>query len=176
MTIGNPVTAAIGRQLGASIDMLDNAMAACPDALWDDGSGAHAFWYFAFHTLFWLDLYLSESAEGFTPPAPFTLDETDPAGVMPERVYSKDELQAYLEHCRRKCRVTIAALTDETAGRRFRSFEGSSGFWTDVTIGEMLLYNLRHVQHHAAQLNLILRQSVDDAPRWVARTKGALEG
>jgi hypothetical protein len=35
----------------------------------------------------------------------------------------------------------------------------------------MLLYNLRHVQHHAAQLNLILRQTVDAAPRWVGRTR-----
>jgi len=174
--MNTPWKTIIWGQFGAAIGMLENAMRACPDELWRDRSRRPEYWYIVFHTLFWLDLYLSESAEGFTPPAPFTLDETDPAGVMPERVYSKDELQAYLEHCRRKCRVTIAALTDETAGRRFRSFEGSSGFWTDVTIGEMLLYNLRHVQHHAAQLNLILRQSVDDAPRWVARTKGALEG
>jgi hypothetical protein len=42
-------------------------------------------------------------------------------------------------------------------------------------VGELVLYNLRHVQHHAAQLNLILRQVVDAAPGWVskrARTPG----
>jgi len=38
------------------------------------------------------------------------------------------------------------------------------------------LYNLRHVQHHAAQLNLILRQTIDSAPPWVGRAKLALEG
>jgi len=27
--------------------------------------------------------------------------------------------------------------------------------------GELLLYNMRHVQHHAAQLNLRLRQTTD---------------
>jgi uncharacterized damage-inducible protein DinB len=36
---------------------------------------------------------------------------------------------------------------------------------------ELLLYNMRHVQHHAAQLNLILRQTIDSAPRWVGKAK-----
>src|SRR5687767_7015822 len=35
---------------------------------------------------------------------------------------------------------------------------------------EALLYNMRHVQHHAAQLNLLLRQATNSAPDWVART------
>jgi len=36
---------------------------------------------------------------------------------------------------------------------------------------ELLIYNLRHVQHHTAQLNLLLRQKTDSAPRWVGRAK-----
>ena len=36
---------------------------------------------------------------------------------------------------------------------------------------EVVLYHLRHVQHHAAQLNLLLRQSVEDAPLWVRRAQ-----
>jgi hypothetical protein len=63
-------------------------------------------WYLAYHALFWLDLYLSGSEEGFTPPAPFTLDELDPAGLVPERPHTKDELHAYLEHGRRECQST----------------------------------------------------------------------
>lgn len=40
----------------------------------------------------------------------------------------------------------------------------------ELTVWESLLYNMRHVQHHAAQLNLLLRQATNDAPRWVAST------
>ena len=36
---------------------------------------------------------------------------------------------------------------------------------------EVLLYNMRHVQHHVAQLNLLLRQSINDAPNWVSLAK-----
>jgi uncharacterized damage-inducible protein DinB len=47
--------------------------------------------------------------------------------------------------------------------------------YRSFTIFELLLYNMRHVQHHAAQLNLLLRQGINDAPRWVSQTKKALE-
>src|SRR5512136_2819309 len=117
--------AIIWRQFGAAIAMLENALRACPDELWSTRLwGEHSerpelgeFWYIVYHTLFWLDLYLSGAVEGFAPPAPFNLDELDPAGLLPERPYTRDELHAYLEHGRRKCRATIDALTDEQAAR-----------------------------------------------------------
>jgi uncharacterized damage-inducible protein DinB len=157
---------ALWQQLGAAIDMLENAIAACPEELWSDRSRQPEFWYLAFHTLFFLDLYLSDSVEGFAPPPPFTLDELDPAGVLPERPYTQEELRAYLEHGREKLRKVVAGLTDEQARepRLFgSSFEGS--------FFELLLYSLRHVQHHTAQLNLILRQETDSASRWVAKAR-----
>jgi len=160
-------------QFGAAIDMFENAMAACPDELWSDAARrpewrSHdvvGFWYVAYHTLFFLDLQFSGSAEGFMPPAPFDLKELDPEGLLPERPYTKDELQRYLRHCREKARGTIAALTEETARRpcRWGSF--------DLTYGELLLYGMRHVQHHAGQLHLLLRQNAGAAPRWVKRTE-----
>jgi hypothetical protein len=83
----------IWHQFGAAIDTLDSAIQACPDQLWRDRLWDHPgeqpgfsqFWYLAYHTLFWLDFYLSGSIDGFAPPAPFTLDELDPAGLLPER-------------------------------------------------------------------------------------------
>ncbi len=158
----------IWQQFGASIDMLENAMRACPEDLWGDRSQRPEFWYVVFHTLFFLDLYLSDSDAGFSPPAPFTLDELDERGLLPERAYAKQELQKYLEHGREKCRVTIAAMSQERANRR-------CGFdWLDISVEESLLYNMRHVQHHAGQLNLILRQKIDSAPRWVRKTNRRL--
>jgi hypothetical protein len=160
--------AVLWRQFGAAIDMLENAIAACPEALWSDRSRRPEFWYAAYHTLFLLDLYLSESPEGFAPPPPFTLDEID--DVPPERPYRKDELLAYLEHGRAKLRGVLADSTDETLHQVHT-------WWTlEASVLEMLIYNLRHVQHHAAQLNLILRQQIDSAPAWVARTERVLDG
>ena len=155
----------IWQQFGASIDMLENAMLACPEVLWGDRSQRPEFWYVVLHTLFFLDLYLSASDVCFSPPAPFTLDEMDERGILPDRVYTKEELQMYLNHGREKCRTTIAAMTEEMGKNR-------CGFsWLDVSGAEVLLYNMRHIQHHAGQLNLILRQKVDATPQWVKKTK-----
>ena len=171
-------TSLLWQQFGAAIDMLENAIRACPAGIWSNPSkrpqwvtdDVVGFWYVAYHALFFLDFYLSGSPEGFAPPAPFNLDELDPAGVLPERPYTKDELQAYLEHGRRKCRAAIEGLTEQRARQRCEFKQ------LDLSVAELHLYNLRHIQHHAGQLNLILRQTTSSAPRWVAKTKVPLTG
>jgi uncharacterized damage-inducible protein DinB len=157
----------IWRQFGAAIDMLENAIIACPDQLWSDRERQPQFWYVAFHTLFWLDAYLSDSLDRFAPPEPFGTEELD-SEKMPPRSYAKSEVQTYLEHGRNKCRQTIQKLTEEKAGQRC-GFE-----WLDLTFAELLLYNMRHVQHHTGQLNFMLRQTINSAPGWVRYTQREL--
>jgi hypothetical protein len=159
------ISTIIGQQFGAAIQMLENAIRACPDNLWGDRSEQPEFWYTAYHALFWLDLYLFGTVEGFVPPAPFNLDELDPAGLLPERVYTKGELQAYLDHCRNKLQMTLDTATDEKFAQRCRFG------WGEVSFAELLLYNMRHVQDHAGQLNQILGQKTGSAPDWVTRAK-----
>jgi uncharacterized damage-inducible protein DinB len=159
----------VWNQFGAAIDTLENAINACPDELWADRTRRAEFWYVVSHTLFWLDYYLSESHENFAPPEPFGLEELDPAGVIPERPYTKQELLTYLAHGRAKCRETIANLTDESARRPYKFGK------VDLSFAELLLYNMRHVQHHSAQLNFILRETHDIGSRWVFRAKTGLE-
>ena len=69
---------AIRQQFHAAIDMLANAIEACPDSVWS-GQEPRPFWYLAFHVLFFLDLYLSAECESrFHPPPPFGLTELAP--------------------------------------------------------------------------------------------------
>ncbi len=152
-------------QLGAAIDMLERALTACPDELWHFRSQQEEFWYIGYHCLFWLDLYLTGTVEGFTPPAPFDLKELDPAGLLPDRPFTKDELLAYVAHCRAKCRTTIDALTDE------RALQQCKFMWGEVSFFELLLDTIRHVQSHASELLWILGEKTGSAPGWVSRTK-----
>ncbi len=93
------MTAIIGkemlwRQFGTAIDSLRDALRDCPEELWERqpwedepgqwvAAGFSAFWYLGYHTLFWLDLYLTGAEEGFAPPAPFDLVEMEPGEVLP---------------------------------------------------------------------------------------------
>jgi hypothetical protein len=175
---------ALWRQFGAAIDMLENALVTCPDALWTQRLWRDPpnhplppgfppqfaeFWYLAYHTLFWLDLYLSGCREEeFAPPPPFTWVELDLAPPL-ERPYTKEELHAYLAATRRKAQATLVALTDERA-RQAVEYPWAQG--QTVSFLELQLYNMRHVQEHAAQLNLFLGQrAMPAAADWVPRVQ-----
>ena len=153
------------RQVGASIDMLQNAIEFCPAELWNN---QRKFWYNAYHCLFFLDYYLTLDPVGFLPPSPFTLSEFEDR--MPERTYSQAELVAYLNFCREKCHKLINHMTNDMAHSHWTNESKTMSY----PVLEILLYNMRHVQHHTAQLNLILRQEVNDAPQWVREAKDAL--
>jgi hypothetical protein len=156
------------------MDMLESAMRACPDDVWCDrnkppewpANDVVGFWYLAYHTLFYVDFYLSDSIEEFGPPAPFNRDELDPAGLLPAEPYSKEELMRYLDHGRGKCDAFFEALT-EVKARQLSVIRPEQ----NLTVAERLLGTMRHVQHHAAQLNLILRQKTDSAPLWITTSR-----
>lgn len=161
------------RQFGAAIEMLREALRDCPDELWEKklwpdqpdqwvAAGFSSFWYLGYHTLFWLDLYLTGAEEGFAPPAPFDLVEMEANEQLP-RVYTRQELLGYLDDCRRKCQETIRSLSTEEANRTCR-FP-----WGEVPFAELQLYSLRHVQEHAAQLRMFLGQQTGRASEWVSQ-------
>ncbi|MCA9919557.1 MAG: DinB family protein [Anaerolineales bacterium] len=160
MTIIN--NAMLWRQFAIAIDAFGDALKNCPDNLWEKplwadepdqwvAAGFARFWYLGYHTLFWLDLYLTGAEEGFMPPEPFDLVEMVDGETLP-RTYSRTELLGYLDLCRQRCQDTILNLTTEQANQLCQ-FP-----WGEVPFAELMLYTMRHVQEHAAQLHLFLGQ------------------
>ncbi|MBK7176451.1 MAG: DinB family protein [Chloroflexi bacterium] len=148
------------RQFAVTIDSFGDALSTCPDDLWEQrlwedesdqwvAAGFSAYWYLCYHTIFWLDLYLTGAEEGFAPPEPFDLVEMEANEILP-RIYTREELLGYLKTCRQKYRETITNLSTEQA-YRVCQFP-----WGELPFAELLLYTMRHVQEHAAQLHLFL--------------------
>ena len=165
----NTLKESLWKQFGASIDMLSNAIRMWPDEHWNTRK---KFFYNAYHCLVFLDYYLTYPASrNFSSPLSFTLaekgvDEDAIDDVIPDRIYSKTELLDYLQSNREKCYRVISGLTEENVNDRWIEPDGKMNY----SILELLLYNMRHVQHHAAQLNMMLRLEINSAPRWVGRT------
>jgi uncharacterized damage-inducible protein DinB len=169
------VRTVLWQQFGAAIDMLENALMACPDTLWEEhlwidseGSEYGTFLDIVYHTLYWLDLYLTgRPAEEFTPPAPFNKGSDD---SISKRPYTRDELHTYLKHLRKKCQTTITELSDEK-GRQPFHFPWNKE--NPISYLGLQLYCMRHVQEHAAQLSLFLGQHGVSGEQldWVERAK-----
>ncbi len=156
----------VWQQYGAALDMFEDALRLCPDhlwttALWQDSDDERygQFWYIAYHTLSWLDLFLTGTQKGFAPPPPFI------RGKLPETPYTKEQINGYLDHCRTKSKAMFETLTDEKA-RQICVFE-----WMEPTYLELQLYCMRHIQEHGSQLNLMLGQHDITGQDWVAQAR-----
>jgi hypothetical protein len=169
----NTLKQSLWKQFGASIDMLKNAIIQCPEEYWNTNK---KLFYMVYHCLVFLDYYLTIPAKSFSSPLPFLIAETEDIppdaidDIIPERMYTKEELLNYLQSCREKCQQVIAGLTAEKLNVRWIEVDGPRNY----AVLELLLYNMRHVQHHAGQLNLLLRQGTNNAPVWVSRAKDDL--
>lgn len=163
----------IWRQFGAAIDYLAATLNAYPDDLWtaslwhpgDAPPERAQVWYVAYHTLFWIDCYLTGTEDGFLPPAPFMLIEQDETGPIPDRPYTKAELLPYVALCRQRCYDTIQSLSDEALAR-WCTFG-----WGDLSFLELLLYNMRHVQEHTGQMNMLLGQNGISSPDYPTQVR-----
>ncbi len=107
-----------------------------------------------FHALFYADLYLCRS-EHDVKRQPYHLDHPEFFKDYEEledreavNVYPREASIEYLEFCIQKARKLIATETEATLA-------GPSGFsWRPEPRAELHIYNIRHIQHHAAQLGL----------------------
>jgi hypothetical protein len=141
-------------QFEAALAMLKQCVEACPLDHWEGKIANETFRWNAYHALFFTDLYLSPSNESFEL-RDLNKRGGDERGSEACAGLSRDDLLAYIPLVHQKMLDAIAAETEET-------MTGPSGFsWYNVTRAEFYLVNIRHIQHHAAQLSAYLRR-VDD--------------
>ena len=160
-------------QFGAGIDMFANTVKAWPESNWHPDSKPY---YLTYHTALFLDYYLTVPPTTYKPQLPYRMvpwEEIPPAGIddlLPERLYTKDELLGFIESARSKCKNLIGSLDDKLAGAVWiETPDDIAGAVTlNYTVLEILLYNLRHLQHHTGQLNLLLGEQTGFATDWVA--------
>jgi len=73
-------------------------------------------------------------SERICPAAPFSLSEMDPSGKLPDRVYTKEEILAYVAHGRAKCRRGGCSRRKKVWIREF-PFSGAPGpLWPASTV------------------------------------------
>ncbi len=168
----NELKQSLWSQFGATIDMLEHAIQQCPERFFIDHK---KYFYLSFHSLVFLDYYLTIPPKDFSPVLSFTLKEPHEIpedaidDVIPDLLYSKSQLLEYVHYCREKAQNIIMGLTEHKLNERFIEEFESGGM--NYSLLEIFFYNMRHVQHHVGQLNMLLRQSQLDVPKWVSRAK-----
>ena len=155
-------------QYEAALAMVNECVAACRDEHWEGTIANATFRQIAYHTLFFTDLYLSAANEAFEL-RELHLRGGDERGPALSAGLSREETLEYVKICRQKVADSVAADTCQ-------ALAGPCGFsWRKgMSRGELHIYNIRHIQHHAGAMAAYLRRvdpelKDDEALRWVGQ-------
>lgn len=157
----------VAHQYEAALVTLGLCIEACPEGAWDAAVANRPFCQVAFHTLFFADYYLSENEAAqreqafHRERADIFRDYEELKPGEPQLLYERRDVNSYLAHCLNKAARVVGAETEA-------SLAAPCGFpRKDFTRAEVHVYNIRHIQHHAAQLSLRLRLDFGTDIRWV---------
>jgi hypothetical protein len=153
-------------QMLAALATLNQCVENCPEREWNESHGDAPFSQVVFHTLFYLDYYLSRNPEEFRTQKfhnehrEIFRDYEELEDREPREIYTGKEIETYINFCHNKIENCFNG-TDKNyplvkAGHR------------NMTIMELAIYNTRHGQHHAAQLGLLLQQITSKTLKWVS--------
>jgi hypothetical protein len=157
-------------QYHATLAMLRETIEKCPDEVWFGKEHRNAFWQIAYHALFFAHLYIQPNEAAFRPWSHHQSDVQNPDGLggppdpdstlpLIPRPYTKAEVLAYWSICDQMVDGAIDALDLHSP---------DSGFhWYKVSKLEHQIINIRHIEHHMAQLADRLRSSADIGIQWV---------
>lgn len=150
--------------------MLRETIERCPEEVWFSKEHVNACWQIAYHVLFFTHLYLQPNEAAFRPWEHHQAKVQHPDGIagpadpnsslpLIPRPYTKAEVLAYWDYCDQLVDSAVDTLDLHSS---------DSGFsWYKVPKLEHQLINIRHVQHHTAQLADRLRASADLGVHWV---------
>ena len=162
------IQAILKSQYRASLDMLLDAIETCPPELWASDRYVNPSWQVAYHTLYYMDLYLQASENTFVPwehhregHHRFARESGAPATLQP---YTVEEVRTYASRLRDSLDATLARL-DLTSPE-------SGISWYRMSKLELQILNLRHLQHHTGQLADRIRQTADRGIEWVGDGPG----
>lgn len=175
-----PTTAALKSvlksQYHASLAMLGEAIQRCPDHVWLGTEHRNQFWQIAYHTLFFTHLYLQPDEAAFLPwehhqgrvqHPDGIAGPADPNSSLPliPNPYTKAQVLEYWNFCNQMVDGAVDRLNLDSP---------QSGFhWYRMSKLEHQFVNIRHTQHHAAQLADRLRSAANVGIKWVGGSAAA---
>ena len=161
---------ALVSQYLAALAMLREVVTSMPPSLWNDPSFENRTWRLAYHVLFYTHLYLSPSVRDFVPWERAIADAEvagrrgHPPFDVPDVVGANtiDEILEYIGIVEAMIPTVVTATP----------LDGASGFeWIPLERFELHLFNIRHLQHHAAQLIERRRAAGASGVEWVGRAE-----
>ena len=163
------ITDILASQYKASLGMLRQALEKVPEAQWNTEEYSNPNWQIAYHILWGAKFYLGANPESYVPfdnaiEGAESLGgsqewENPDEGVVVDGFHTKDELLLFIDYIEGNLQQRIDALP----------LDKQSGFeWYPYSRLELHINNIRHIQHHTAQIIERLKaKGITGFPWWV---------
>jgi hypothetical protein len=143
----------VGAAAEPTLGMLRQTLEKVPDEQWNTDEYNNPNWQIAYHAIWAVKFYLGADPESYVPfdgaiegaeSLGGSRDWENPGeGVKVEGVHTKKELMTFIDQVENNLLASVEALP----------LSGPSGFpWYPYSRLELHINNIRHVQHHTAQI------------------------
>ena len=153
-------------QMLAALATLHQCIIFCSDDKWEESDNDAPFSQVLFHTLFYIDYYLSLNENEFKTQQ-FHKDNMNIFRAYEEleykkaiETYTKNEIKLYFDFCYNKINGYFEIIEN-------KDLIAKTGI-KNMKIMELLIYITRHIQHHAAQLGLRIQQKSGKELKWIS--------
>lgn len=143
-----------------TLQMLGRAIDDCPDQLWDASDEAISIWQYAYHCLIGLDVFLRERGRPFVPLA-FHNNAGGNLAKGQGPVMTRDQIAGYRDEVYARNRDFLNS-TPEVDFIRDVEIMGAR-----LSLADLVMDQIRHVQHHVGAMHTQLRRHLGSAPPWV---------
>jgi hypothetical protein len=154
------MTEILARHLHPALDMIETVIGKCPDPLWNAKQGPAPVWLHLYHALVGIDFWFRSSKDQRFDFLTFA-KAVDPDITKYSRDFlSKPELLSCLKRAREKAEAYVAAAADGGLSSKCPL--------TDVfTKADIILMQIRHLQHHVGFCNCALSSGGAQAAAWM---------
>jgi hypothetical protein len=167
-TVLSEIKKSYSRQLGATFKMLEYTIDKANETTWTARINNMPFWQICYHVLWFTDFYFHANQATFQPQS-FDMEGIHNYWIKPDsqmienqkHPISKSNMKAYCKYVRQKANQFIQGINGTY-------FTTPSPFeWHGFPKIDLVDYNLRHLQHHVGQLDIIVRRDQNIGNPWI---------
>lgn len=136
------------RQFKPAFKMISKIVETCPKAIWAQRNIDPPIWQQVYHVLYGIDYWFSETKESFVPPA-FKKEVNSVLGEESSGFIEQEDMVGYLKFVEEKAERFIIRISVNKVTSPSRIYAK----WTNL---DVIMEQIRHLQHHLGYLNRVL--------------------
>lgn len=158
MTRKSDYTEILIRHFKPSFEMLKKIVDYCPDNLWNKINGGFPFWQQIYHTLEGINYWFNDKDEYRI--INFSKDVSPDLDIKSKDFLTKDEIKKYSNDIQNRIDDFLRKTNDKI-------LLSKSNLTDKLTIMDIILMQIRHLQYHIGHCNSILRSNNIKPVEWL---------